>query len=89
VAISVCFTNRPGYQANVRRYGGIGSDFEHLEGGKRLWKSFVCMATDRGLKISLLDTVTGQWMLVDANTPDEFIWSQDDSKKSMALVLEA
>jgi hypothetical protein len=89
VAISVCFTNRPGYQAYVRLYGGIVSDFEHLEGGKRAWKSFVRTATDHGLKISLVDTGTGQWMPVDANTTDEFIWSLDDAKKPMVLVLEA
>ena len=89
VAISVCFTNRAGYQAYVQRYGGIVRDFEHLEGGKRAWKSFVRTATDHGLKISLVDIDSGQWMSVDAKTPDEFIWSLDDSKKQMALVLEA
>lgn len=75
--------------AYVRHYGGIVSDFEHLEGGKRAWKPFVRTATDHGLKISLVDTVAGQWMPVNANTPEEAIWSLDDSKKPLALVLEA
>jgi hypothetical protein len=41
------------------KYGGIVSDFEHLGGGKAIWKSFVRTAFDRGLRISIVDTEKG------------------------------
>ena len=76
------------YLAYVEEFGGIVSDFDHLEGGKSLWKSFVRTAIDRGLKISLVDTGTGRWNAVDLATPESEIWSTDNSKRKLVLVLE-
>ena len=76
------------YMAYVHRYGGIVSDFEHLEGGKRLWRMFVNTATARGFKISLVDTVTGTWTPLGVETPDSTVWSLDASKRELVLVLE-
>ena len=73
----------------MKHFGDIVSDIEHLEGGKSLWKSFVRTAEERGLKISLVDTVAGEWLPVGQRTPDETIWSLDTAKKQLVLVLEA
>ena len=76
------------YLAYVDEFGGIVSDFDHLEGGKCLWKSFVRTALDRGLRISLVDTGTGVWKSVDRETPETDMWSSDSSKRRLILVLE-
>jgi hypothetical protein len=76
------------YLAYVLEAGGIVSDFDHLEGGKRLWKSFVRTAADRGLSISVVDTATKDWKSVGVNTADDFIWSTDPSRRRFVLVLE-
>ncbi|GEM_PF-2473979 len=73
----------------VRSLGGVVSDFEHLEGGKRLWRSFVRTAADNGLKISLVDTQTNEWTEVDHDTPEEAIWSTDKAHYSTVLVMES
>lgn len=76
------------YFAYVAKIGGIVSDTEHLEGGKRLWKSFVRTAADRGLRISLVDTASGTWTPVDGSTPDDVIWTTSPAGKLRVLVLE-
>jgi len=76
------------YFSYVQYAGGVVSDFEHLEGGKRLWKSFVRTATDHGLKISLVDSRTGEWLPVSPQSPDEAIWSLDKTLYPVVLVLE-
>lgn len=77
------------YLAYVHVYGGVVSDFEHLEGGKSLWKSFVRTALDRGFIISAVDTKTGVSFPLSADTPDSVLWSTDASKRSLVLVLES
>jgi len=69
-------------------YGGIVSDFEHLEGGKRLWRSLVNTADRYGLKASAIDTVTGDWLPVNQDTPDEEIWSTTYEGRRIVLALE-
>jgi hypothetical protein len=76
------------YFSYARKFGGIVSDFEHLEGGKALWKSFVRTADDNGFKISLVNSRTGTWMPIDSSTPDGFIWSRDDTLFTDVIVLE-
>lgn len=77
------------YLLYAEHSGGVVSDFEHLEGGKLLWKSLIKAAThDPKLKMSLLDSKTGESKPVDDKTPESEIWSSDDSKKHMAIVLE-
>lgn len=76
------------YLAYVATFGGVVSDFDHLEGGKSLWRSLVNIAQDRGQKASLLDTTTGARQPVNADTPDPSIWSADQSKRHLVLVLE-
>ena len=76
------------YVSYVKHAGGVVSDFEHLEGGRRLWKSFVRTAVDSGLTISLVNSVTNEWTTVTAQTPDSAIWSEDNALQHLALVLE-
>ena len=76
------------YVAYVQKFGGIVSDMAHLEGGKRLWKSFVRTAVDRGLRISMVDTASGAVTPVDGNTPDGVIWTASPAGKLRVLVLE-
>ena len=76
------------YFSYARKFGGIVSDFEHLEGGKALWKSFVRTAEDNGFKIALLNARTSVWASIDSNTPDSQIWSLDDTLFTDVLVLE-
>ena len=68
--------------------GGIVSDFEHLEGGKIMWRSFVKAAADRGYVISLHDTQTGKSVPVGAKTSDFDIWSEGPEKRHLVLVME-
>lgn len=77
------------YLLYVNRFGGIVSDFEHLEGGKILWKSFLETAALRNLKISTYNFDTGELTPINAaNISDEEIWSEDDSKRNLVIVLE-
>ena len=76
------------YMAYVSCFGGIVSDATHLEGGKRLWRSFVETAASRGLRITLHDQMTGERTPVDASTPDDMIWSRDAKNRHLLLVLE-
>ena len=76
------------YLFYVDRMGGIVSDFEHLEGGKALWRSLVNGARSRGYNMTLQDTVTGQSVDVGRETPDTQIWSKDFGKKHLVLVME-
>lgn len=76
------------YLYYVEWTGGIVSDFEHLEGGKRLWWSLVRTAKERGLKASLVNTATGEETPVGEGTPQSSIWSQDRTLKQHVLVLE-
>lgn len=76
------------YLYYVEQLGGIASDFEHLDGGKRLWWSLVRTAKERGLKANLVDTTTGEETPVGAGTPESSIWSQDQALKHHVLVLE-
>lgn len=75
------------YCKYVDLMGGIVSDFEHLEGGKVLWRSFVNVM--RGYKMSAYNMDTGESMLVGPNTPDSEIWSIGPEKKHMVLVMES
>lgn len=76
------------YISYTQRFGGLVSDFEHLEGGKALWKSFVRTAAERGLSISVVDTASGQSKPVSEATTDDEIWSVDAALKGHVLVLE-
>ncbi len=76
------------YLNYVEKFGGLVSDFEHLEGGKALWKSFIRTASDRGLRISVVNTATWQSRTVGLSTPEAQIWSIDETLKKCALVLE-
>ena len=76
------------YVRYVERFGGVVSDFEHLDGGKALWRSLVNTALDRGLRASLVNTTTGTWTHVNRDTADEQIWSKDASLRGHVLVLE-
>lgn len=68
--------------------GGIVSDFEHLEGGKVLWRSFVNNTAVRGYLLSIYDVDTGESTPVDSSTPDGDIWSIGPDKKRVVLVME-
>ncbi len=72
----------------AQHMGGIVSDFDHLEGGKRLWKGLVRRAEKNGLKASIVDTSTEKEFSVSSETPDSLIWSLDAQKRPIVLVLE-
>ena len=78
------------YVSYAKKFGGIVSDFEHLEGGKNLWRSFVDKAETHGLKISYVDSLYApdKQVPVDANTPDSDIWTTDEVLRQRLLVLE-
>lgn len=79
------------YTAYVKKFGGVVSDKEHLQGGKLLWKSFIKRATeDSTFNVSLVNFNTGAVLMprVDTDTPDDQIWSRDDSKTNNVLVFE-
>lgn len=76
------------YLFHAEHFGSIVSDFEHLEGGKTLWRSLVNGAAVRGLRVSLVDTVSGQSTPVGPSTLDADIWSLDSAHRSKVLVLE-
>lgn len=75
------------YCKYVDLMGGIVSDFEHLEGGKVLWRSFI-NAVGRGYKMSAYNVDTGKSTPVGPNTPDDEIWSFGPDKKRVVLVME-
>ena len=74
------------YVLFAARYGLV-SDFEHLEGGKQLWRSLVDNATRRGLRVFLADAQTGERHEIGPETADEDIWSADEAKKNWLLIL--
>jgi hypothetical protein len=78
------------YNLYIDKFGGIVSDNEHLEGGKRLWRSFIKKATaDPTYKISKVDLNTMEYSdFITTNTPESEIWSVDASKKGTVLVYE-
>ena len=78
------------YNLYIDKFGGIVSDNEHLEGGKRLWRSFIKKATaDPTYKISKVDLDTMEYSdSITTNTPESEIWSVDASKKGTVLVYE-
>ena len=78
------------YVEYAKKFGGIVSDFEHLEGGKNLWRSFVNKADLHSLKISYVDSLYApdKQVHVDANTPDSDIWTTDEVFRQRLLVLE-
>lgn len=76
------------YMLYVEKYGGIVSDFEHLEGGKRLWKSFIDTAVDRGLKVSTYNLDNNKETPVGPETPEAEIWSKDQALHNQLLVLQ-
>lgn len=76
------------YLRYANKFGGIVSDFEHLEGGKRLWKGLVRTASEHGFKTSVADTRTGERFPIGPDTPDSFIWSLDAERRPIVLVLE-
>ena len=78
------------YNLYVDKFGGIVYDNEHLEGGKRLWRSFIKKATaDPTYKISKVDLDTMEYSdFITTNTPESEIWSVDASKKGTVLVYE-
>lgn len=77
------------YQFYLKRFGNIVSDIEHLEGGKQLWKSFI-KSTEflENSKISSFDVDKKKIVHeeVTINTPENELWSQDNSLKSLVLV---
>ena len=78
------------YVAYAKKFGGIVSGFEHLEGGKNLWRSFVDKADTHGLKISYVDSLYApdKQVPVDANTPDSDIWTTAEVLRQRLLFLE-
>lgn len=76
------------YIKYVEHMGGIVSDFEHLEGGKSLWRSLIDNADMRGMKVSLVNINTGKSTNVDGKYTDDEIWSKNKDKINLVLVLE-
>ena len=78
------------YKLYVDKFNGIVSDNEHLEGGKKLWESFIKQATNNPeYKVYLvnLDTME-QSDNITTETPQSDIWSVDGSNKNKVLVYE-
>lgn len=77
------------YDLYVDKFGGIVSDFEHLEGGKTLWKSLIKNASNSlERNISLINNKTGEVINKDITnlTDEDTIWSKDSSLKDIVLV---
>lgn len=79
------------YELYVDKYKGIVSDKEHLEGGQKLWKSFIKKASvDPSIKIYSANIETGD--VIDDNittqTPEDQIWSTDNQRLNTVLVFE-
>jgi len=85
---------RTWYMNYIEKVGPIVSDTEHLEGGYRLWKSFIKHVTvDAGTTIKMVDKNTEEVILdkVTVDTPEESMWSnysneKDRSKQHLVLV---
>ena len=75
------------YRKYVDTFGGIVSDFEHPEGGKVLWRSFV-NAVGRGYDLYAYNLDSGESTPVGPTTPDSDIWSTGPEKKRVVLVME-
>ena len=85
------------YLAYLSEFGGIISDTEHLEGGYRLWRSFIKTASrDSRFNIKLVDQATEEVLIdkVTTDTPKEELWStytkeeKDRTHENRVLVLE-
>jgi len=76
------------YVSYVQQFAAIASDFEHLEGGLRLWRSLIRNAGQRGLAVSIHSFDTGETKPVDAHTPLEDIWSTTPEKRNTVIVLQ-
>lgn len=74
------------YMLFVEREGGVVSDFEHLEGGKTLWRSLVNNAKSRGYNTFILSG--NDKIPVSEETPDEEIWKNDPSGRQTLIMLE-
>ena len=72
----------------VEIFGGIVSDFDHLEGGRANWKPLVHSAVERGLHVYVVDAETGARTPMKRNTPDADIWSLDDANRNVMLLIE-
>lgn len=85
------------YMSYLKEFGGIISDTEHLEGGYRLWKSFIKTATESSeFNIKLVDKNIEEVIIDSVTTelPDDQMWSRytkenkDRSKEHLVLVME-
>jgi hypothetical protein len=74
------------YLLYAQREGGVVSDFEHLEGGKTLWRSLVNNAESRGFKVFLLKN--SEKLPISKETPDSEIWNTDPSGRQTLIMLE-
>lgn len=75
------------YNLYVKQFGGIVSDFEHLEGGHLLWKSFIRKAQGENRMVYLADGTTGEvFKEITPSVSESEIWSKDNSKKNLVLV---
>lgn len=75
------------YLLYTQKYGGIVSDYEHLTGGKRLWRSLVNNASWRNMKAELYDADTHERIDINKDTPDSHIWSTDRKRRNQVIVL--
>lgn len=79
------------YDLYIQLYGGIVSDREHLEGGKKLWQSFIKKAEHNpNYQIYSYNLATNQVVnpSITTSTPESEIWSSDASNKDIVLVLK-
>lgn len=76
------------YVDYVQRFDAIASDFEHLEGGMRLWRSLIDNAKQRGLEVCTHSFDTNETKPVDASTPLEEIWSTTPEKRNTVIILK-
>lgn len=78
------------YDLYINKYKGIVSDNEHLEGGKKLWMSFIKKATvDPNYRVTKVDLDNIESKdIVTTETPESEIWSADSKNKNVVLVYE-
>jgi len=76
------------YEGYVKRFDAIASDFEHMEGGMRLWRSLIANARGHGLEVCTHSFDTNETKPVDASTPLEEIWSTTPEKHSTVIILK-
>lgn len=74
------------YRAFIKEFGAIVSDTEHLEGGYKLWRSFI---NSDEFKVSLYDTNQNKIVIdnIPSDIEDEVIWSWDESKRNLVMIL--